>query len=453
MRAAEQVVFDAGVTQDALMERAGAAVALQVARLAAGRAVLVLAGPGNNGGDACVAARLLAKMGLDVVVATLGPARLGAAGRMADLWTGPTVKLAEATPRPVLLDGLLGIGTPRPFESVDREGLESLLAAADLRIAIDVPSGVDSDTGEGGIAVDVTIALGALKPAHLLGAGGSNCGHVLLADIGIDCASRWTTLAAPGPPRLRHDVNKFTRGMVVVICGAMPGAAWLAAAAALHGGAGYVILAGFAPPGGPPHAAIRRKIDTIADLDRLLDDDRIGAVVIGPGLGRDRQAEALLNAALAAAHDLIIDGDALTLLGRDVGARIGADRRAVCLTPHTGEFTRMFDTGGSKIDHTLAAAAASGAIIVHKGPDTVIGQPEGRAVIGAGASDWLSTAGSGDVLAGLVAARISGSEVAFDGAQTAVWLHGRAAALAGIAFTADDLVRHIPGALAQCNPI
>ncbi len=452
MRAAEQAAFDAGRTQDALMERAGRAIARQTVRLAAGRVVLVLAGPGNNGCDAYVAARALVGAGVDVAVATLGVPKSGAAARMAALWHGPTTTLAEARPRPVLLDGLFGIGVARPFDAATQTTVSALLAAADLRIAIDVPSGVDADTGAGGIAVDVTLALGALKPAHVLGEGAAKCGHVLLDPIGLEIDTSWFTLASPKPAARRHDVNKFTRGMVVVIAGEMPGAAWLAASAALRGGAGYAVLAGFAPPAGPPHALVRRTLKTIADLSHLLGDDRVSAVVVGPGLGRGPQAQALLDAGLACPHNLVIDGDALSLLGRDVGARIAGRKGPVCLTPHSGEFARMFDADDGKIAATLAAARSSGAVVVHKGPDTVIAHPDGRVVVASNATPWLATAGTGDVLAGLVAARLSGSEAPADAVATAVWLHARAAALAGPGLIADDLVGHIAGALAECSP-
>jgi hydroxyethylthiazole kinase-like uncharacterized protein yjeF len=221
----------------------------------------------------------------------------------------------------------------------------------------------------------------------------------------------------------------------------------------MHGGAGYVVLAGQEPAGGAPHALVRRTLRSKRDLDILLADERIDAVVIGPGLGRDQQARNLLDAALACAHDLVIDGDALTLLGRDMAARIAADRRTVCVTPHAGEFARMFPFGGNKFEQTLAAAQESGAIVVHKGAATVIAAPDGRAIVASGTSPWLSTAGSGDVLAGLVATQLSANATPLDAASAAVWLHARAATLAGVAFTADDLVGHIPEALARCRAI
>lgn len=450
MRAAEEAVFERGISQDALMETAATAVAREVARLAAGRAILIMAGPGNNGGDAYAAARLLHAAEHDVTVATLGAPKAGAAARMAARWQGLSVPLGEAAARPVLVDGLLGIGAPRPFDPTVQARIDALRDAADLRIAIDVPSGIDSDTGMGGLSADVTIALGALKPAHVLGDGVARCGHVLLRDIGIDARSGWTTLGRSSIAAPLAEAHKFSRGMVLVVGGSMSGAGWLAASAALHGGAGYAVLAGFAPADGPPHALVRRTIASAEELGAALDDDRIAAVVIGPGLGRDDRAAALLDVALRSARDLVIDGDALTLLGSDVAGRIEAHRRTVCLTPHAGEFDRMFDRKGNKIERTVTAAQDSGAIVVHKGADTVIGFPDGEAVVSADASAWLSIAGTGDVLAGLIAARLAGGGPVRDAVTSAVWLHARAADLAGAAFAADTLICHIPGAIAQC---
>ena len=211
------------------------------------------------------------------------------------------------------------------------------------------------------------------------------------------------------------------------------------------------MLAGFDPAPGAPHALIRRRLASVRDLERLLDDERVDAVVIGPGLGRDDRAQALLDVALASRHDLVVDGDALSLLGHGVGGRIAADRRQVCLTPHAGEFALMFEGDGSKIERTLTAASQSGACVVHKGPDTVIATPDGTVIVAAGSTPWLATAGSGDVLAGLVAARMASGDDRSVAASNAVWLHARAAASAGAAFAADDLVLHVPAALARCH--
>ncbi|SOB87514.1 yjeF C-terminal region, hydroxyethylthiazole kinase-related/yjeF N-terminal region [Sphingomonas guangdongensis] len=436
MRAAEEAVFAGGATPLALMERAGVAVARQVARLAAGRPILVLAGTGGNGGDGYAAARLLREAGCDVRVASLGPPTHPAAMTMAARWTGPTWPLASAASAPVVVDALLGIGAARPFAAEPAAALDRLLALADLRIAVDLPSGRDPGTGEGGIQADVTIALGALKPAHVL--GDDRAGHVLLADLSIPLASDWSTLSRPTLRPPRREATKFTRGKLVVVGGAMAGAGVLAASAALHGGAGYVILAEPERRDGAPHALVRRHVADASALATLLADDGIGAVLVGPGLGRDEAAQAQLAVVLASPHDLVIDGDALTLLGREVGARIGTDRRRVFLTPHGGEFSRMFTGHGSKIAATAGAAAASGATVIHKGPATVIADPSGRVQVAADASSWLASAGTGDVLAGLVAARLAAGDE--HPAETAVWLHGRAAARVGAGLIADAMI-------------
>jgi len=452
MRAAEAAAFASGVSQDTLMERAAAAVAVQVIRLAAGRTILVFAGPGNNGGDAYGVARHLREGGCDAVVAHLGEPKAGAAARMAALWDGPTSSLADAQARPVIVDGLFGIGTVRPFAPDVAATLATLFAQASLSIAIDLPSGRNADTGAGCGRADVTVALGALKPAHVLGPGGAACGHVLLADIGLAVRGTATTIARPDLPRWSHDVNKYSRGTVLVVAGEMPGAAWLAGSAALAAGAGYVTIAGLDPPGGAPHALVRRRLGGIDELAQVLDDPRIGAVVIGPGLGRGDDARELLATALSSSRDLVIDGDALSLLGRDVADRLPRGRR-LCLTPHGGEFARMFDGEGTKIDATVAAARRTGAAVVHKGATTVIGLPGGRATVSASASAALSTAGSGDVLAGTIAARMAADGELESAVCAGVWLHTHAADdLDGI-FAADRLIDALPAAVARCRTI
>ncbi|MCW3848761.1 NAD(P)H-hydrate dehydratase [Sphingomonas sp. LB-2] len=449
MRAAEERAFRHESQHD-VMERAGEAVAREAARFALGRPILVLAGPGNNGGDAYVAARLLKASGHDVSVAALGEPKTGAAEAMFRAWEGPTTSLYEARARPFVIDGLFGTGLARPIERGPRALMADLIKAAEFSLAIDLPSGLDTDSGEdlGAQRVTATIALAALKPAHVLAAGLEKCGHVLLADIGIRVDTSWRTVARP---RLRapgaHD-HKYSRGMVAIVEGAMPGAARLAAGAAMAGGAGYVTLAGSGEGG--PDALVRRAIDGADALVDFLADERIDALVIGPGLGRERRAENMLKAALASAHPLVLDGDALSLLGRGAGRWLNGRAAPAWLTPHAGEFDRMFEIEGSKIERTLAAAAETGATVIHKGGDTVIASPQGDVRVLAGATPWLSTAGTGDILAGLLAARVAGGQRGTEAAEAAVWLHAGAAHRAGPAFIADTLIDHIPGALAQC---
>lgn len=448
MRAAEEAVFADGISQSTLMERAGTAVAREAARFAMGRAILLLAGPGNNGGDAWVAARLLRDAGHDVMVAALGEAKQGVAAAMRAKWTGEVVALSDAPPRPVVVDGLFGTGLTRPLAPDVVTHLHRLVDAAHFTLAIDLPSGMETDHGEdlGSAGATVTLALGALKPAHVLGDGLGRCGHVLLADLDIPIDTRWQAMTAPrlAPPGPQS--HKYTRGLVAILQGKMRGAARLASNAALHGGAGYVVRVGD-DTGHGPDAIVHR---SPADFDDLLADERTGAVVIGPGLGRDEEARSKLEAAIASARRLVLDGDALSLLGHDVN-RLRQRSAPTCLTPHGGEFDRMFGKGeGSKIDRTLAAAAATGATIVHKGADTVVATPHGDARVYAAGSPWLSTAGTGDVLAGLLGARLAGGAAPLDAAQAAIWLHGRAAQLAGPAFAADDLIGYLPRAIAEC---
>nr|WP_229361611.1 NAD(P)H-hydrate dehydratase [Sphingomonas sp. PL-96] len=449
MRAAEQRCFAAGTSQSELMARAARAVAREVARLGAGQPVLVLAGPGNNGGDAYAAATMLREWGHDVAVAALGRPTAGAAADYAAAWSGPVQTLEQATPRPVLVDGLFGIGLSRPLDEMVAAQLARLVAGAVVSVAIDLPSGLATDSGAdlgapGGITA--TVALGALKPAHAIGAGAAKCGHVLLADIGVEAATDCRTLARPRLSAPGAEAHKYARGLVVVVGGSMTGAAHLAARAALHGGAGYVSLATATPPASGPDAIVHRTIASGDALAALLTDDRIDAVVIGPGLGRDAPARDLLEAALRSDRDLVVDGDALSLLAGSAAERLRTRTAKALVTPHSGEFSRMFDTADDKITATRSAATASGATVIHKGSDTVIAEASGSVVVASGASSWLSTAGTGDVLAGLVAAR----HAAGGTADQAVWLHSRAARLVGPAFAADDLIAKIPVALGEC---
>lgn len=449
MRAAEADVFR-HVAQEDVMERAGAAVAREAARFAVGHSILILAGPGNNGGDAYVAARLLKAQGHDVTLAAHSIPTTGAAAAMAAAWDGPITSLYEARPQPMLVDGLFGTGLTRPLDRGTAAVLAELVGASEFSLAIDLPSGIETDTGDDLGAprgINATLALATLKPGHVLGSGVEKCGHVLLADIGVPVETRWRSLSRPSLSLPSSRSHKYSRGMVVVVEGEMPGAARLAAHAAMAGGAGYVTLAGTHHVGGLD-ALVHRTINSGDDLADLLTDERIGAVVIGPGLGRDRRAEGLLKAALNSERALVLDGDALTLLGKSASAWLQRRNAPAWLTPHSGEFERMFALDASKIDQTIALASESRATVIHKGADTVIASPRGDVRVLAGATPWLSTAGTGDVLAGLVAAQVaSGNKFA---GEAAVWLHARAAWLAGPAFSADALIGHISEAMSEC---
>lgn len=443
MRAAEERAVAAGDSVGAMMTRAGEAVALAVRRLAGTHEVLVLCGSGNNGGDGYVAAARLAEAGNKVRVAAAGEPRSEAAQAARRGWTGPVEALAEARPAPVLVDALLGTGMTRPLEAGMLTSLQQLSAGAALVIAVDLPSGVPSD--DGGIASEipgahVTLALGALKPAHLLHPAAARCGAVRLLDIGVPVESDTVVLARQGTRLPGPADHKFSRGMIAVVAGRMPGASSLAATAAARI-AGYTLLLGSATDR-LPHAVVRRGWS-----DQALADERIGAVVVGPGLGRDDRARERLEAALASRHPLVIDGDALHLLDP---ARLRARAAPMILTPHAGEFAALFGNGdGSKIDRARAAAADCGATIVFKGADTVIAHSDGQVRVSAASVPWLATAGTGDVLAGVIGALLAQEGDALHAASEGVWVHGEAARLAGPAFIADDLAAALPRALVQ----
>ncbi|PTQ60923.1 hydroxyethylthiazole kinase-like uncharacterized protein yjeF/hydroxyethylthiazole kinase-like uncharacterized protein yjeF [Sphingomonas aurantiaca] len=471
MRAAEDAVITTGVPVETLMDRAGTAIAHAVRRLAGSNDVLILCGPGNNGGDGYVAARVLAEMGVTVRVAALSEPRTDAAKAARAGWHGPVETLADANPAPILVDALFGTGLSRPLDAcatptpntppaeagvqlgnaIDEspgspnwtpasagEGtivgrLHFLANAAQLKIAIDLPSGLATDSGQAlstPPVFDLTLALGALKPAHLLQPAARYCGQIRLLDIGVPATSQAEVLATPILPTPGPDSHKYTRGMVAIIAGTMSGAADLAALAAMRAGAGYVTLLGDSH--GPPHALVRTPFSVHA-----LANDRIGALVIGPGLGRDDTARTRLDAALRSGHPLIIDGDALRLIDPD---RIKALSVPVILTPHAGEFDALFGkSDADKITRARDAAAFANAVVVFKGADTVIAAPDGRVRIAPGSSDWLSTAGTGDVLAGAIGAMLAAGLDPLDAAGAGVWLHGDAARRLGAAFIADDL--------------
>jgi hydroxyethylthiazole kinase-like uncharacterized protein yjeF len=445
MRAAEAEAIAAGTPVETLMERAGQAAAEAIWRFAGPLPALVLCGPGNNGGDGYVVARELAARGVPVRVAAFAEPKSGAAKAARDSWAGIPEPLADAGRAPMLIDALFGTGLGRPLDESVAGRLAELAARAEVRVAIDLPSGAATDDGALLSPVpdfDLTVTFQTLKPSHRLQPAARRMGRIVVADIGIPAASRLheigrPRLAAPGP-----DDHKYRRGYVAILAGDMPGASALAAAAAARAGAGYVRL--FAPGivHGLPSAVVQNPGGEYAE------DDRIGAVVVGPGLGLGPRGEELLACAAAGAAPLVLDADALTLLAK---GGLPGFRSVPILTPHAGEFARLFPgLEGSKVDQARAAAASSGAVIVYKGADTVVAAPDGQAAIAPPAPHWLASAGTGDVLAGIAAAMRAAGREPFEAACAAVWLHIRAAELAGPALIADDLVSHLNAALADC---
>lgn len=436
MRAAEAA---APVDQRMLMERAGAALAEAASRIAGPADTLILCGPGNNGGDGYVAARHLAARGIKVRVAALGEPVGEVATWARSGWSG-AVEGVEGVggSESLVIDCLFGTGLKRGLEDAVAERLCSLVEAAAVSIACDLPSGVAADDGAVLSRVpvfDATVTFGALKPAHRLMPAMARMGRVVLADIGVAVASDWFEIGAPRFAPLDPAGHKFDRGMVAVLAGAMPGAAALAASAAARGGAGYVRLIAETVVANVPASVAQGQ-------SAELSDPRIGALLIGPGLGRREAGKTLLTRALAAGRPLVIDADALHLLGDPARAR-GID---AILTPHAGEFAGLFGTTpGSKAEAALAAARAADAVVVFKGADTLVAAPDGRLGFAPPAPAWLASAGTGDVLAGLIAACRARGLAGFEAACAGVWLHGRAAERAGPSMIADDLVAALYG--------
>ena len=445
MLAAERSAMAQGETVETLMDRAGRAVDKAVWRFGGGRPLLILCGPGNNGGDGYVAARYLAKRGVDVRVAAFGLPGTDASRAAREAWAGPVEALEDADDAPVLVDALFGTGLARPLGDTLVKNLARLTKRRPFTVAVDVPSGVGSDDGVnlGAVPAHLTLALGALKPAHVLQPAAALCGIVKVADIGVTAVSKVSLLTRPHIQQPDPESHKYRRGLVGIIGGEMPGAGALSALAAIRI-AGYVLVSGMDGMA-LPHAVVHRPCEAI------LEDRRVGALLVGPGLGRGPEARQRLDQILEKSCPIVLDADALMLLGSDDFPEMKRRMSPIVMTPHAGEFAALFgDLSGSKIDRACAAAKISGSVIVFKGPDTVIACPDGRARVAQSGPGWLATAGTGDVLAGIVAALLASGRTPYDSASAAVWLHAEAARLAGPALIADEIPFHIPAAVAAC---
>ncbi len=473
MREADRLAIAAGTPGIELMERAGRAAAEVAAGMAGGGPIAILCGPGNNGGDGFVMARLLAAQGREVTVGLIGDrGRLvGDAALAAAAWTGPVddasaIDLSRAA---IVVDALFGTGLARPLAGDAAAVVEAMNGAGRPVLAVDMPSGVDSDTGAVlGTAVRATrtVTFAARKPGQLLMPGRRHCGAIALADMGIppDVLNRVAgSLHANEPPLWEHaypriddESHKYTRGHALVLSGpsTRTGAARLAARAALRAGAGLVTLA--APRSALLVAAAQltaimlRPCDGAGDLAAILEDPRYAVVALGPGYGVGEETRAAVAVAAAARRGLVLDADALTSFAgaTDDLAQVLAGTPAV-LTPHGGEFARLLGdvAGASKVDRASEAAARLNAVIVLKGADTVIAAPDGRAAINAHASPYLATAGSGDVLAGLIAGLMAQGMAPFEAACAGVWLHGDAGLRLGPGLIAEDLPEAMPAVL------
>ncbi|MET0179463.1 MAG: NAD(P)H-hydrate epimerase [Novosphingobium sp.] len=448
MRAAEEVLIAAGTSVEALMRIAGRGAGEWVWRVSSGQPVTVLCGPGNNGGDGYVLAELIRERGGDVaVIAPREPTTVAAQDARA-AYRGPIVAPDAARGGAVFVDCLFGSGLTRPLTDDAVARLQRLAAGHVCRVAADLPSGVDSDRGTalnpGLPRYDLTIALGAWKFAHWTLPAAAAMGALRLVGIGIGEVAGAATLLRP--PRLSApavDAHKYRRGLLAVVAGAMPGAALLACAAAQRSGAGYVKLLGDAPA--PADLVVDRR-----PCAEALADPRIGAALVGPGLGRDLTAADALATILEAGMPAVLDADALVLLRP---AMLAARAAPLVLTPHEGEMAaleRAFGLVGDRPrrDRAVAMARSTGAVIVLKGPHSIIAAPGGELVCAPAAPSWLSVAGSGDVLAGILAARLATGADPLAAACDALWLHGEAARRAGPAFTPGQLAERVQEAVA-----
>lgn len=477
MYAADRAAMAAGITGCDLMERAGAAVAREAIILCGGRPVpvVVLCGPGNNGGDGFVAARHLAAAGWPVRVGLLGDRQMlrGDAAWAARTWKGDVeaARPAMLAGAGLVIDALYGAGLNRPLDGV-AVALVHAMAAHDAPIlCVDVPSGVSGDDGtvQGAAPMaDVTVSFFRPKPAHYLYPARGHCGRLVIADIGIPDSvldDIKPQANVNGPLRWRHCFpqpaatgHKYQRGHALILGGStMTGAARLAARAALRLGAGLVTLA-CEPQAQLTYtlsmaSLIVRPVSAVDDFNLLLADRRRNAVLLGPGAGDMALLRKATLASLNSGRVGVLDADIFSTFENDLAGlrEAGLDGRWV-LTPHEGEFARLFGhIKGSRLERARRAAAESGAIILLKGPDTVIAHPNGRACINDNAPPHLATAGSGDVLAGLILALLAQGMEPFAAACAGVWLHGAAGQHCGRGLIADDLPEVIPAVLAENN--
>ena len=481
---ADALTIAAGMPGIDLMESAGAGIAGEVARRFTPTRTAVLCGPGNNGGDGFIVARRLRDAGWDVTLHLLGRrhALHGDAAVAADRWNA---EIGTATPAALdgcglVIDALFGAGLSRPLEGPAADLAKAANQANLPCVAVDIPSGIHGDSGQvlgDAFSATLTVTFFRRKPGHLLLPGRLVCGDTVVIDIGhaddvLETLARRCFENGPGLwrarlPRPRLDQHKYHRGHAVVISGgvASTGAARLAARGALRVGAGLVSVAG-PPEALPVNAAQLTAIMTTcfgntAELVRFLDDPRRNAVLLGPGNGVTEATRDAVLATLTFGKRAVLDADALSVFAEAPGDLFEAIASPVLLTPHMGEFARLFPdlveagktgaVGPDKLEMARTAAQRSGAVVLLKGGDTVIAAPDDRAAINTNAPPELATAGAGDVLAGLALGLMAQGMEAFEAAAAAAWLHGAAAARFGPGLIAEDLSETLPGVLAELH--
>ncbi len=470
MNEADRRAAAAGTPGRVLMQNAGNAVARQITRRWSPRPVIVLCGPGNNGGDGFVTAVALARAGWPVRIALLGKREhlQGDAHVHAARWNGnvEAVMPAAIEGAALVVDALFGSGLRRRMDAGVVETLAAAARSGLPLIAVDVPSGVMGDTGEGVDAVPAicTVTFARKKPAHVLLPGRDLCGEVVVADIGIPPAvfeslgiASWENdpvLWRAQLPRASPSGNKYTRGHALVYGGyPMTGAARMAARAAARAGAGLTTIAvpsvAFSLYAAALTSIMVQPLSLNGDLARLLTDSRYTALLIGPGAGIcDTTRDAALQF-LATGLPVLLDADAISVFASHSAGLAAAIRGPCVMTPHDGEFARVFESRGDKLTRARTAARQSGAVIVLKGADTVIAAPDGRVIVNTNAPATLATAGSGDVLGGLILGLLSQGMDCFAAAAAGVWIHGAAAALFGPGLIAEDLPDLVPAVMRE----
>jgi ADP-dependent NAD(P)H-hydrate dehydratase / NAD(P)H-hydrate epimerase len=478
MTEADRLAIASGIRGIDLMENAGRAVAEAVLTCQPRPArVVVIAGPGNNGGDGFVAARLLAQQGLDIRVLLLGDREKlkGDAAAAAARWTGSTAPASADALRPdeVVIDALFGAGLERAVDGPARAMIEAMNGASAPIVAVDLPSGINGTSGAVlGAAVNATqtVTFFRRKTGHVLLPGRLHCGPVQIADIGIpanvldtirprtfvNCPALWHKVF----PIPRAEGHKYSRGHAVIVSGELhrTGAARLAARGALRSGAGLVTIASpraaLAVNAAASLAIMVQPVDGAMELSHLLTDRRINAILLGPGGGVGAAMRDMVRAALSGSRGVVLDADALTSFADDPESLSTELRKRMkqptILTPHGGEFARLFSVlpgisnSTQKLEATRHASHETAAVVVLKGADTIVATPDGRAAIAENAPPWLATAGTGDVLAGSAAALLAQGMPAFEAACAAVWLHGEAGNAVGPGLIAEDLPEAMP---------
>ncbi len=480
MTEVDRLAAASGIPTSTLMENAGRKVANEIAKRWPPCKTLVLCGPGNNGGDGYVVARHLQARGYTVEVVTVGDhSTLKAdAAAMARAWTGPTRSFDPGRPAhsELVVDAVFGAGLSRGLEPELSQLFEDIEMADAPIVAVDVPSGIHGDRAtfiDGGQpwTAALTVTFFRKKPAHVLYPSRKHCGEVVCVDIGIPdgvlnamsdiathrrptCIENETPRRTVAPDPAGH---KYNRGHCVVISGpaSATGAARLAARGALRVGAGLVTVVGDASAVPVLSASLTsimvREAAAPAALAALLEDARYNAVVIGPGNGIGQATRDRVAVATAALASTVLDADALTSFADEPDRLIKLLTPRCVLTPHEGEFDRIFPgllkQTPNKIEAARIAAERSGAIVVLKGADTVIADPAGTTAVNTNAPPSLATAGSGDVLSGIVGGLLAQGLSPFDAARTGVFLHGLCGRIAGPGLIAEDLADCLPEAV------